>query len=77
MVNSDQIGMHIVSIVGETTWKSKGTKHIQVFGVEDKRQISIAISSIANGYSTAFTFQFGKLNISLGQKYIFKTQIPR
>lgn len=46
MVNIDQIGMHIVSIIGETTWKSKGTKHIQVFGVEDKQQTSIAISSL-------------------------------
>jgi hypothetical protein len=50
MVNNDQIKIHLVPIVGETTWESKGTKHIQVLGVEDKRQITMVVSSLANGY---------------------------
>jgi hypothetical protein len=49
VVNIDQIGIHLVPTIGERTWESKGSKHIQVLGVEDKRQVTIVVSSTANG----------------------------
>jgi hypothetical protein len=36
-------------IGGDRTWETKGAKHIQVFGIEDKRQIITIVSSLANG----------------------------
>jgi hypothetical protein len=29
--------LHLVQMVGEWTWESKGAKHIKVLGIEDKR----------------------------------------
>ncbi len=49
MVNIDQIGIHLVPTVGERTWESKGSKHIQVLGMEDKRQVTLVLFFIANG----------------------------
>jgi hypothetical protein len=37
--------------VGERTWEKKGSKDIQVLGVEDKRQITIIVSFVADGSS--------------------------
>jgi hypothetical protein len=36
VVNSDQIGVHLVPIVRKKTQENKGSKHIQVFEVKDK-----------------------------------------
>ncbi len=47
VVNSEQFGIHLVSTIGERTWESKG---IQVLRVEDKRQVTMVVSSIANEY---------------------------
>jgi hypothetical protein len=47
VVNSEQFGIHLVSTIGERTWESKG---IQVLGVENKRQVTMVVSSIANEY---------------------------
>jgi hypothetical protein len=49
MVNNDQIGIHLVPTIGERTWESKGSKHIQVLGVEDKRQVTLVVSFTTNG----------------------------
>ncbi len=49
VVNTNQTGIHFVPNVGERTWENKGSKHIQVLGMEDKRQIILVVSSIANG----------------------------
>ncbi len=34
---------------GDKTWETKGAKHIQVFGIEDKRQITNVVSFATNG----------------------------
>ncbi len=34
VVNTKEIGIHFVPIDGEKTWENKGSKHIQVLGVE-------------------------------------------
>ncbi len=33
VVNSDQIGIHLVPTIGDWTWETKGTKHIKVLGI--------------------------------------------
>jgi hypothetical protein len=36
IVNNDQIGIHLVPITREHIWESRGSKHINVFGIKDK-----------------------------------------
>jgi hypothetical protein len=49
VVNIDQIEIHLVPTVGERSWENKGSKHIQVLGVEDKRQVTLVVSFATNG----------------------------
>ncbi len=49
VVNTNQTRIHFVPIIGERTWENKGSKHIQVLGVEDKRQVTLVLSFVANG----------------------------
>jgi hypothetical protein len=49
VVNINQTGIHLVPTIGERTWENKGSKYIQVLGVEDKKQITIVVCSVANG----------------------------
>jgi hypothetical protein len=49
VINKDQIGVHLVPIGGDRTWKTKIIKQIQVLGIENKRQITSVISFVANG----------------------------
>jgi hypothetical protein len=37
VMNSDQIGIHLVLALQERTWKNKGSKHIHVLGIKDKQ----------------------------------------
>jgi hypothetical protein len=39
----------VMLIARERTWENKGTKHIKVLGMEDKRQITLVISSTVDG----------------------------
>jgi hypothetical protein len=55
VVNTDQTGIHLVPTGGAHTWDEKGTKHVKVHGMEDKRQITVAVSSSAVG--TLLPFQ--------------------
>jgi hypothetical protein len=48
VVNSDQIGVHLIPIERETTWESEGTKHIQIFGVKTKGLVILVLSLVAN-----------------------------
>jgi len=41
--------MHLVPIIKECTWENKGTKHIKVLKIEDKKQMTLIISSSING----------------------------
>jgi hypothetical protein len=38
VINTNQIGIHILPTGMERTWKKKGSKDIHVLGVEDKKQ---------------------------------------
>ena len=49
VVNSDQIGIHLVPTRGARTWEKKGSKHVCVHGKEDKRQITTVVSSTPKG----------------------------
>jgi len=40
VVNIDQTRVHFVPTRRDWTWERKGAKHIQVLGMEDKRQIT-------------------------------------
>jgi len=51
VINTDQIRIHFVPIGGEKTWEKEGSKYMHVLGVENKRQIIVAISSATNGSS--------------------------
>jgi hypothetical protein len=45
VVNNDQISIHLVFTIGKHTWENKGSKHVHVLGIEDKRQVIMIISS--------------------------------
>ena len=50
VVNTDQTGIHLVPTRGAHTWALKGSKHVLVHGIEDKRQITVLVSlSVARG----------------------------
>jgi hypothetical protein len=46
MVNIDQTNIHIVPLGSARTWAEKGSKHVFVHGMEEKRQITCSLSSI-------------------------------
>jgi hypothetical protein len=50
VVNTDQIGIHLIPTGGARTWEEKNSKYIKVHGVDDKRQITVVASSAANGH---------------------------
>jgi len=50
IVNNDQTSVHHIPTTRERTWENKGLKHIQILRVEDKRQITMVISLVANGF---------------------------
>ncbi len=49
VVNNDQTCVHFIPITTYWTWESKGSKHIQVLGVENKRLIIMVVFLLANG----------------------------
>jgi hypothetical protein len=49
VINIDQIGVHLIPTRGERTWEMKGKKNIHILGIDDKKQIIVAISSLING----------------------------
>jgi len=53
IVNSDQTNVHFIPIARERTLENKRTQHIQVLGVENKRQVILVVSSVANGFFTS------------------------
>ena len=58
VVNSDQTGIHLVPTGGSRTWETKGAKHIKVHGTEDKHQVTVTVSSAANGHCLPFQVIF-------------------
>jgi hypothetical protein len=66
VVNTDQTGIHLVPTGGAHTWALKGSKHVLVHGIEDKRQITVSLSSTAAGNFLPFQVVFiGLTQISL------------
>ena len=49
VLNNDQTGIHLVSNAVERKWKPKGEKHVQVLGIEDKRQVTMVVTLNAVG----------------------------
>jgi hypothetical protein len=47
VVNIDQTRVHLVPVGGDRTWETRGAKHVQVLGIEDKRQTIVIVSSSA------------------------------
>jgi hypothetical protein len=39
VLNTNQIGIHIVPTCGDKSWETKGFQHVKVHGIENKRQI--------------------------------------
>jgi hypothetical protein len=58
VVNTDQTSIHLIPTGGAHTWDEKGTKHVKVHGMEDKRQITVAVSSSAVGSLLSFQVIF-------------------
>jgi hypothetical protein len=43
------IRVHLIHNGGEKTWEPKGTKYVQMLGLEDKKQVMMVVSSSAIG----------------------------
>jgi hypothetical protein len=50
IVNNDQTSIHLIPTTRERTWENKGSKHIQVLRVENKRHITMVVFSTTNGF---------------------------
>jgi hypothetical protein len=61
VVNTDQTGIHLVPTRGARTWEKKGARHVNVHGIEDKRQITVAASLSAKGNVLPFQVIFQSL----------------
>jgi hypothetical protein len=82
VVNTDQIGTHLVPMAGERTWEKKGSKAVGVIGGNDKRSITACVLSavsspllllqvIFSGTTNRVLSktQCGKLGLSFGFHY--------
>jgi hypothetical protein len=61
VVNIDQIGFHLVFTCRTRTWKTKGSKHVNVHGIENKRQITVDVSSATTRFILLFQVIFQSL----------------
>jgi hypothetical protein len=58
VVNTDQTSIHLVPTGGARTWETKDSKHVNVHEVEDKRQITVRVSSATTGEVLPFQIIF-------------------
>ena len=58
VINNDQTGIHLVSTRGAKTWDIKEIKQVSVHGREDKRQVTIVVSSTVTGEVLPFQVVF-------------------
>jgi hypothetical protein len=56
--NSDKTKVHLVPTKGERTWEIKGKKHVKILGMDDKKQITIVVSSTTSGLLLPFQIVF-------------------
>lgn len=54
VINTNQTKVHLVPTKGNQTWETRGAKHVQVLGIENKRQITTIISSLAKNVIVTF-----------------------
>jgi hypothetical protein len=45
VVNIDPTSMHLAPTTRECTWESKGSKHVHVLGIKDKKQMIMVVFS--------------------------------
>jgi hypothetical protein len=57
VVNSDQIGIYLVP-TGARTWDTKGIRQVSVHGLEDKKQVTVVVSSTATDEVLPFQVVF-------------------
>ena len=58
VINTNQTWIHLVPAGGARTWVEKGSKHVQILGMEDKRQIIVSVSSSATRNLLSFQLVF-------------------
>jgi hypothetical protein len=58
LINMDQRGIHLIPVGGARTWAEKGSKHVLVYGVDNKWQITCSISSSTTGNLLQFQLIF-------------------
>jgi hypothetical protein len=57
------MAIHLVPMARERTWEKKRLKDVKVIGMEDKRQVTVCVSSTADGYLLPFLIIYtGKTN---------------
>ena len=57
-VNIDQTGIHLIPTSGARSWAKRGSKHVLVHEMEDKRQVTVLVFSSANGNILPFQVVF-------------------
>jgi hypothetical protein len=50
VVNNDQTNVHLIPIARERILENKKTQHIKALMVENKRQVTLVVSSVASGF---------------------------
>jgi hypothetical protein len=58
VINTGQTWIQLVPAGGALTWAENGSKHVQILGMEDKRQITFLVSSSAAGNLLPFQLVF-------------------
>lgn len=51
IINTHQTSLHVVPSNDDKTWKTKDAKHIHVFAMDDKRQVTVVVSIAGSGKS--------------------------
>lgn len=69
VVNTDQTNIHFVSTWWSNKYETKGAKHIKLHWIEYKHQVTINVSSAANGHCLHFQ------NIFQGTTTIFSPKV--
>jgi hypothetical protein len=58
LVNNDQTCVCLVPTIGERTWETKGTKHIQVLKGGRKTQVTLVTRLVVNRFLLPFQIMF-------------------
>jgi hypothetical protein len=61
VVDTDQIGIHLMLARGTRTWEEKGSKSVIVVGQEDKRQVIEVVSSSSTWHILPFQVIFTRI----------------